>query len=107
MAKKPSAKVSMSSGQGVSRRSYQVARGLGQRGTGGADAPHPIPGIQSTPATGGGGRASGKRDYGKSESGGGSFNFGYSEREFANPDLKSLQLLGGGGKKPKAPKGFL
>jgi len=104
MARVPK-KVGASSGQGVSRRSYQVGRSLGMKG-GGAPGTNPSPPpamVQtSSPATGGGGVASGKRDYGK----GGGSNIAYSEREMPNPNLKALKAVGAA-KAPRGGKGFV
>lgn len=95
---KVSKKVSKTSGQNITRGSYQKARAL---------VPHkppalPKPAISgvSTPATGGGGRASGMRDYGKAGPSG-----SYTEREMRNPNLESLKNFLGG-PAPKRPKGF-
>lgn len=100
--------VPKTSGQGVSRKSYQMGRSLGMSGTGSAGggvkapavtsaAPPPSPIVRSTAGTGGGGFASGKQDYGKAPL--------YSEREFPNPTLKALGATPTN--KSKAAKGFV
>jgi hypothetical protein len=99
---RPPKMVSSTSGQGVSRRSYQVGRSLGMRGSGAPAASGAMalrtPQSGST-ATG----VSSSRHYPKADPG--SMNIGYSEREMANPDLKSLDLVGKM-KPPKTTKGF-
>lgn len=104
MAKVPT-KVSATAGQGTSRRSYQVARSLGMRGTGtppgGVRAPRAL---NPPPAgIGGGGRASGVQMYAKNVDA--SPFGGYTANEMPNPNLKSLQSLPTNPVKPK--KGFV
>lgn len=90
MAKRPSSKISMSSGQGVSRKSYQSARGLGQNGTGAsglggaAIKPAPMPsGSKTTGKT---------REYGKAEGKSKGLNYGrYDEGIMRNATLDKLQ----------------
>jgi hypothetical protein len=88
MARAPT-RVGATSGQGVSRRSYQAAYSMGAKGTG-----SPAGGIKlgATVKPAGGASISGQtRTYSKSNrDNGGSFNIAYSDREFKNPDLKSL-----------------
>lgn len=96
--KKSSTKVGATSGQGVSRRSYQVARSLGAKGSGasGLNPLRNVPAGQGTP-----GVASGARDYAKTS---GMVSAEYSEREMANPNLKTINSLPSN--KTKAAKGF-
>lgn len=95
-------KVSMTSGQGVSRRSYQVARSLGQKGTGdpaGGVKPMTVPAtVQKT------GRAvsSKGRDYSKTVS---PISATYTKNEMDNPTLKDLQNFPKNKSKPT--KGFI
>ena len=78
MAKAPSARVPKSSGQGVSRHSYQRAYDLGNRSTGGlADFKT---GTQDTPK---------RRSYGKGKKEGG-INVSYGDTYFPT-DLKEIQ----------------
>ena len=97
-------KVSATSGQGVSRKAYQTARGLGAKGSG-TPGMTPLKNVSTgfdTP-----GVASGRREYSKTTMGGGTGNGAeYSEREMANPNLGHL-LKAGQLKPPKAGKGFL
>lgn len=99
---RPPKMVSSTSGQGVSRRSYQVGRSLGMRGSGAPAASGALalrtPQSGST-ATG----VSSSRHYPKVNEV--PVNIGYSEREMANPNIKSLDLIGKM-KPPKTTKGF-
>ena len=102
MAKAPSARISKTVGQGITRGAYQLGRRLSGVDATDLKAPQIT---RATPATGGGGVASGKRDYTKADKSSG-MNIEYSEREMRNPNLKSL-LQVGKLKAPRATKGFL
>jgi hypothetical protein len=96
-------KVSATSGQGVSRKAYQTARGLGAKGSG-TPGMTPLKNVSTgfdTP-----GVASGRREYTKGAVNSGGNSAEYSEREMANPNLGHL-LKAGQLKPPKAGKGFL
>lgn len=105
MATRPPKRVSATSGQGVSRKSYQTAYSLGQHGGGGSGASKGPPMLitRATAATGGGGVASGKREYGKGGKASSPMNIAYSEREMATESLDALKKVGA----QKAPKGGL
>jgi hypothetical protein len=100
MARKPSAKVPKTTGQGISRGAYQSTRNLRMKSSS-TDAPKPLSIERSTPATGGGGVASNKREYPK-----GGSDPAYSEREMANPRLENLKGIAKL-KNPKTTKGFV
>jgi hypothetical protein len=97
MAKAPSAKVSKTSGQGVSRLSYQTGYRLGNRGTA-----SPGGGVKDAPS-------SARSDYGKSSGGKAKFektgdlNISYGDTIFPT-DLKDIEGAHRG--KPSSP-GFL
>lgn len=93
MAKAPSAKVAKTSGQGVSRLSYQKGRSLGNRGTA---SPGDTPSISLQ-------SSSQKTDYGKTgkvkyPAG---INVSYGDT-YEPTDLKDIQALG----QRTPPKGF-
>ena len=91
---RPPKKVGSTSGQGVSRRGYQVSRSLGMRGTGspGGGAGTGV-GLSPSAGTGGGGVASGKRSYSKSNFESGPVVAAYTDKEMRNPNLKALTDL--------------
>ena len=107
---RPPKMVGSTSGQGVSRRAYQVSRSLGAKGAG-APGASPLKNVPSgSTATG----VSSARHYPKDGPTSG-MNIAYSSREMANPDLGSLMQtpttavppLRGGGKRPRGGKSFL
>jgi hypothetical protein len=84
MARASRARVSKSSGQGVSRRSYQVGRSLGNKGTG-------DPGASVSAKFDGG--SDGRRDYGKAKTkAGGEINISYGDTLLPT-DLKDLNSV--------------
>jgi hypothetical protein len=99
MARVPT-RVSATSGQGVSRRSYQVARSLGAKGSG-APGLAPLRSDVESAKTGTG--KGSRREYPKLD-----VSAEYTEREMANPDLASLKgFLAGATSTRRRPKGFL
>jgi len=93
MARAPT-RVTKTMGQGVSRRAYQVSRGLGMTGTGvpgGTLKSYAMP--ETSPGITGTGKRS-SRVYTKAETMGGPMNIAYSEREFKTPNLDALKAIG-------------
>ena len=90
MARAPRARVSKTSGQGVSRLSYQKGRQLGNKGTG---TPGDAPSTKfDTGGIKGPGTTGGNRTYGKSE-GGADINVSYGAT-ITPSDIEQVKELG-------------
>jgi hypothetical protein len=102
MAKAPSARVSRTSGQGVSRLGYQKGYSLGNRGTGssGKNAVAPMPSVKSDRVESKSARSSAK---GKIDQAGG-MNISYGDTLFPT-DLKDVQSVAK--RTPTPNQGFL